>query len=442
MTEPPVMADPSASDRLTEFTDNWQSLDRAERMEAFRGLEPARAGDFFLSLETNERAVLVSDLTTQEQRVWLRLLPGDEAADLLQDLDEDVRPALLALLDRSMRAEVEALLIYREDVAGGKMNPRYARVSPELTAQQALAYLRFQAAEQIPLISYIYVVTADDRLVGVISFRELILAGTNHLISEIMSTEVVSVPEDLDQESLSQVLSRNNLLAVPVLDAEGRIKGIISIDDVLDVVREEATEDIQKIGGVEALDAAYFLTDFRTMFQKRGGWLSLLFVGEMLTATAMSFFEHEIEKAVVLAIFVPLIISSGGNSGSQASTLVIRAMALGEVRVSEWWRVVRREAIVGLSLGVLLASIGMIRIVSWEAAFGSYGSIYPQLALTVGLSLIGVVAWGTIAGSSLPFLLRRAGFDPASASAPFVATAVDVTGLIIYFSFAKLILLG
>lgn len=442
MTEPPVTADPSTGDRLAEFTDNWHTLDRDDRVEAFRALAPVRAGDFFLSLETGERAALVEALTTQEQRVWLRLLPGDEAADLLQAVDEDIRPALLGLLDRTMRADVEALMIYREDVAGGKMNLRYARVSPELTAQQALAYLRFQAAEQVPLISYIYVVTADDRLAGIISFRELILARTTQLISEIMNTSIVTVPEDLDQEGLAHVLSRNDLLAVPVVDAEGRMKGIISIDDVLDVVREEATEDIQKIGGLEALDTAYFRTGFRAMLQKRGGWLALLFVGEMLTATAMSFFEHEIEQAVVLAIFVPLIISSGGNSGSQASTLVIRAMALGEVGVREWWRVARREAVIGLALGVLLAAIGMIRIGVWQAAFGSYGTVYLQLAATVGISLVGVVAWGTLAGSSLPFLLRRAGFDPASASAPFVATAVDVTGLVIYFSVAKLILLG
>ena len=441
MPDTSLTADTSAVDRLTEFTDSWQALDREERVEAFHGLDSVRAGDFFLGLETSERAALIEGLTSQEQRVWLRLLPGDEAADLLQSVDEELRPALLGLLDYSMRAEVEALMIYREDVAGGKMNPRYARVSPEMTAQQALAYLRFQAAEQIPLISYVYVVTPDDRLVGIISFRELILARSSQLISAIMNSDVVSVPEHLDQEGLAQVLRRNNLLAVPVLDDEGHMKGVISIDDVLDVEREEATEDIQKIGGLEALDTPYFQTGFRAMFQKRGGWLSLLFVGEMLTATAMSFFETEIAKAVVLAIFVPLIISSGGNSGSQASTLVIRAMALGEVGVREWWGVVRREAYIGFALGILLALIGMLRITLWQAAFNSYGADAVKLAFTVGFSLVGVVAWGTIAGSSLPFLLRRAGFDPASASAPFVATAVDVTGLVIYFSFAKAILL-
>ncbi len=442
MPEIPVTAGPSAVDRLEEFATEWQSLDRDERVPAFRSLDPTMASDFFLGLESADRAALVGELIPQERRVWIRLLPADEAADLIQDVDEELRISLLALLDRNMRAEVEALLIYREDVAGGKMNPRYARISPEMTGQQALAYLRLQASEHIPLISYIYVVAPDDRLVGIISFRELILTPPARPIREVMNTDVVTVPEDLDQEGLAQVIQRNNLLAVPVVDPEGRMKGVVSIDDVLDVVREEATEDIQKLGGLEALDTPYFQTDFRSMIRKRGGWLSILFVGEMFTATAMSFFEAEIEKAVILAIFVPLIISSGGNSGSQASTLVIRAMALGEVGVREWWRVARREIGIGLALGVLLATIGALRISTWQLAFGSYGDVFPRLAATVALSLVGVVAWGTLAGCSLPFILRRAGFDPASASAPFVATAVDVTGLVIYFSVARLILLG
>ena len=441
MPEIPVTTGPSAVDRLEEFATDWQSLDRDERVPAFRALDPTTASDFFLGLESADRALLVGDLTPQERRVWIRLLPADEAADLIQDVDEDLRIPLLALLERNMRAEVEALLIYREDVAGGKMNPRYARISPEMTGQQALAYLRLQASEHIPLISYIYVVEPDDRLVGIISFRELILTPPARPIREVMNTDVVTVPEDLDQEGLAQVIQRNNLLAVPVVDPEGRMKGVVSIDDVLDVVREEATEDIQKIGGLEALDAPYFQTDFRSMIRKRGGWLSLLFVGEMLTATAMGFFEHEIEKVIILALFVPLIISSGGNAGSQASTLVIRAMALGEVGVREWWRVVRREIGIGLALGVLLAVLGAFRIALWEVAFGSYGEYAVGLTATVALSVVGVVAWGTICGSGLPFLLRRAGFDPASASAPFVATAVDVTGLVIYFTFARLILL-
>jgi len=441
MPDTPITAGPSAVDRLQDFTNEWQSVPREERAMAFRTLDSSLAADFFLGMDGGDRALLVSDLAPYEQRVWIRLLPADEVADLIQDIDEEQRSTLLGMLDRTARAEVEALLMYREDVAGGKMNPRFARVSPGMSAQQALAYLRLQAAEQVPLISYVYVVASDDTLEGVVSFRELILAPPARSIRDVMNTDVVSVPEDLDQESLSDVLRRNNLLAVPVVDPDGRMKGVVSIDDVLDVVREEATEDIQKLGGLEALDTPYFQTGFPAMMRKRGGWLSLLFIGEMFTATAMGFFESEIEKAVILAVFVPLIISSGGNSGSQASTLVIRAMALGEVGVREWWRVARREVVIGLALGVLLATIGALRIGAWELAFGAYAGIFPRLAATVAISLVGVVAWGTFAGSSLPFMLRRAGFDPASASAPFVATAVDVTGLIIYFSVARVILL-
>lgn len=433
---------PSTVDRLRDFTEAWQALSREERAPAFRTLEPAPASDFFLGMDAADRALLVGDLTRQEQRVWVRLLPADEVADLIQAMPDDSRLVLLELIEPAMRSEVEALLTYREDVAGGKMNPRYARVPPGMTAQQALAYLRLQAAEQVPLISYLYVVAPDDTLEGVLSFRELIMSPPGCPIRDVMTRTVVTVSEDLDQESLADVLRRNSLLAVPVVDDDGRMKGVVSIDDVLDVVREEATEDIQKIGGLEALDTPYFQTGFLSMMRKRGGWLSMLFVGEMFTATAMGFFEHEIEKAVILAVFVPLIISSGGNSGSQASTLIIRAMALGEVGIREWWRVARREVVIGLALGLLLAAIGALRITAWQGLFDAYGAIFPQLAATVAISLVGVVAWGTVAGCSLPFVLRRLGFDPASASAPFVATTVDVTGLVIYFTVARLILLG
>jgi magnesium transporter len=257
-----------------------------------------------------------------------------------------------------------------------------------------------------------------------------------------MHTEIISVPEDLDQEAVGRVFLEQDLLAVPVVDAEGRMKGIITFDDIADVVREEATEDIQKIGGTEALEMPYLATGFGSLVRKRAGWLSILFVGEMLTATAMAAYQDEIAAAVVLAVFLPLIISSGGNSGSQASTLVIRAIALGEVKLRDWWRVLRREVGVGLSLGAVLGIIGLLRIVIWHAVAGSYGEHYLLLGLSVGLSLLGVVLWGSVTGSMLPFIFRRVGFDPASASAPFVATLVDVTGLVIYFSVASFLLRG
>jgi magnesium transporter len=246
----------------------------------------------------------------------------------------------------------------------------------------------------------------------------------------------------MDQEALSQMFAEHDFLAIPVLDAERRVKGIVTADDILDVVQEEATEDIQKFGGMEALEAPYLEVGFGQMVRKRAGWLSILFIGEMLTATAMGHFEDEIARAIVLTLFVPLIISSGGNSGSQASTLVIRAMALGELRLRDWWRVVRRELSAGLVLGAVLACLGLLRIVGLGSVSGTYGDHFLPIGFTVAASLIGVVTFGTLMGSMLPMLLHRLGFDPASASAPFVATLVDVTGLLIYFTFASLILRG
>jgi magnesium transporter len=257
-----------------------------------------------------------------------------------------------------------------------------------------------------------------------------------------MATDLVTLPEDMDQEEVSRKFAQCGLSALPVVDSENRMKGIVTVDDVVEVVEEEATEDMHKLGGTEALDEPYLTIGLPAMIRKRAGWLTFLFVGEMLTATAMQFYEKQIEQAVVLALFIPLIISSGGNSGSQATSLVIRAMALREVRMRDWWRVFIRELIAGLSLGVILGFIGMIRILAWPARHQLYGEHFRLVAVTVASALVGVVLWGSIAGSMLPFVLRRIGFDPATSSAPFVATLVDVTGLVIYFSVASIILHG
>ncbi|HKW51306.1 MAG TPA: magnesium transporter, partial [Candidatus Eisenbacteria bacterium] len=280
------------------------------------------------------------------------------------------------------------------------------------------------------------------KLLGVVSYRDLITAKTDQKIEAIMRTNLVTVPEQMDQEELGRLFATHRFLAFPVVDAEGRMKGIVTLDDIVDVVREEATEDIQKIGGTAALDAPYLRVGIGHMIRKRAGWLAVLFLGESLTATAMGYFEAEIARAVVLALFVPLVISSGGNSGSQATTLVIRAMALGEVKLRDWWRVMHREILSGLGLGAILAAIGIARITIWQALFHTYGAHHFLIAMTVAASLVGVVLWGSLVGSMLPFVLRRFGLDPATASAPFVATLVDVTGLIIYFSAAKVILSG
>ena len=294
----------------------------------------------------------------------------------------------------------------------GSMSPRFARVRPDMTVDEAISYLRKQRREHVETINYAYVLDDQQHLLGVVSIRELFSADPRTRVRDVMRTQVVTVTDQQDQEVVSKVLADHNLIAVPVVDAEGRMRGIVTFDDVVDVVREEATEDIQRIGGMEALDAPYMRIGFWRMMRKRGSWLSALFLGEMLTATAMGFYEHEIARAVVLALFVPLIISSGGNSGSQATTLVIRAMALGEVRIQDWWRVIRRELGAGSVLGSLLGSIGFLRIILWQMVSPLYGEHYVLIAFTVAFSLIGVVTFGTLAGSLLPFVLRSLKFDP------------------------------
>ena len=427
---------------LADIRDVWALLTSSDRIQAFLLLPRDDAEDFFFSIAAHDQAEVVLGMPAREQRSWVRLLPPDDAADLIQAAPPEKRDALLALLDEPTRREVTALLAYSEDNAGGLMNPRYIRLRPEMTVDEAISYVRKQMREQPRTIYYGYVLDGEQRLLGVVSFRELFTATVRTRVAEIMTRQVTTIPEQMDQEVVSLKFGQSHLVALPVVDVDGHMKGIVTVDDVVDVVREEATEDMQKVGGVEALDAPYLQIDMRRMIRKRVGWLSVLFLGEMLTASAMGFFEKEIARAVVLALFIPLIISSGGNSGSQATTLVIRAMALGEVKLRDWWRVVRREFVAGIGLGIVLATIGFLRIVTWEGLFHTYGPQYLGVAATVACSLVGVVLWGTLAGSMLPFILRRFGFDPASASAPFVATLVDVSGLVIYFTVAATILRG
>jgi magnesium transporter len=427
---------------VDELREAWPVLSREERVDGLRLLPHAEAEDLFLTLAPREMADVIMGVEPRDRRAWIRLLPPDDAADVIQAVPPDERDRLCGLLDDLTRKEVSALLVYAEHQAGGLMNPRYARLRPDLTVDGAIAYLRKQARANLGTLYYAFVLDEEQRLLGVVSFRDLFAARGERLVRDVMKTDLVTAAPDKDQESLSHLFAEHDLIAIPVVDAERHLKGIVTVDDIVDVVQEEATEDIQRFGGLEALDAPYLQVSFGRMVKKRAGWLAALFVGEMLTATAMALFEGEIARAVVLALFVPLIISSGGNSGSQASTLVIRAMALGEVQLRDWWRVMRREIGAGLTLGGVLGIIGFTRIVAWQAVKPIYGPHYLLVALTVFGSLIGVVMFGTLAGSLLPFLLRRLGFDPASASAPFVATLVDVTGLLIYFTVASLLLRG
>jgi magnesium transporter len=396
----------------------------------------------FLELPASEQASILLHSLPPERQARMRLLALDDAADVVQAAPVEVREALLDLLDVVARREVTVLLAYSEDVAGGLMDPRFVRLRPDLSVDEAISYLRRQAHDAVATLEYGYVLDPDQRLLGVVSLVRLFSSSPDRTVQEVMNTNPVTVVASTDQEVVSQLFRRHGLTALPVVDRDGSMKGVVTLDDVVDIVDEEATEDMQKVGGVAALDTPYLATSVTTMIRKRGGWLMLLFLGEMLTATAMGWFEDQIARAVVLALFVPLIISSGGNAGSQATTLVIRAMALGELRARDVLTVIRRELFTGLALGVLLAAIGCTRILLWQQLFDSYGEHALALALTVSISLVGVVLWGTVAGSVLPFVLRAFRLDPASASAPLVATLVDVTGLIVYFTVAGVTLRG
>lgn len=426
-----------------EVRELWPGLDVAERLRLLDMIGRADAHELFLEMPSFDQYSLLSAMPVQARRGWLRLVAPDDLADVIQQVDLDERTAWLELIEEPTRSEVSALLAYADDAAGGLMSPRFARLRPEMRVDEAIHYLRRQASgAQLETIYYAYVLDQEQRIVGLVSFRDLFRAPGDRPLDRVMRKDVVSVRDDLDEEAVAQIFRERGFHALPVVDADGRMKGIVTMDDVVGVVDRAATEDMQKIGGMEALDGPYFQTGFLAMLKKRAGWLAILFLGEMLTATAMGAYQDELAKALVLSAFIPLIISSGGNSGSQATTLIIRAMALGEVSLADWWRVARRELATGLGLGVILALLGSVRILVWQAAGDVYGPRYLELALTISLSLVGVVLWGTVIGSMLPFIIRRFGADPASASAPFVATIVDVTGLVIYFTIAQLIFSG
>jgi magnesium transporter len=435
---------PIPDDELTaaDLREIWSILSLDERVQGFRVLPRDEAENLLFTLTDSDLTKLVLALKPSDRRYWVRLLPPDDIADLIQGAPLEEREGLITLLDERTRHEVNALLAYAEDEAGGLMNPRYARVRPDMTVDEAISYLRKLARQSLGTFSYAYVLDEQQVLLGVVSLRELFASGGDRKVREAMQTDLVTLQENVDQETVSQVFAEKNLVAIPVVDAEGRMKGIVTVDDVVDVVQEEATEDIQKFGGMAALEAPYLATSFLDMVKKRGVVLAALFIGEMLTASAMSHYEDEIARAVVLALFVPLIISSGGNSGSQASTLVIRAMALGEVGMRDVLRVLRRELAAGFAMGGALGVVGFLRVVLWEQAWPSYGPHYVAIGAAVAVSLLGVVLLGTVTGGLLPFLLKRIGLDPASSSAPFVATIVDVAGLVIYFSVASVVLAG
>jgi magnesium transporter len=425
-----------------ELSEVLLELAKPQRILLFRAVPRGKAADTFSYLEGNSRDSLLKDLTDEETRQLLANLSPDDRTDLLAELPSQVTRRLLNLLGPQDLAEARTLLGYPEQSVGRLMTPDYVSVRPEWTAAQATRHIR-QYGKNSETFDQVYVTDENGVLLGRIDLRKLIFTHHDTPVTRLMEEDVQSISAFEDREAAVRMVEHYDLNVLPVVGSDGVLLGIVTVDDILDVAEQEATEDIQKMGGLEALTGPYLDVTFPSMVRKRGGWLSALFLGEMLTATAMSYYEREIASAVVLALFIPLIISSGGNSGSQAASLIIRSLALEEVRPRDWFRVFRREVMTGVSLGTLLGFIGFVRVVLWhKLGITHYGGHFVLVGFTVWASLIGVVLFGSLAGSMLPFVMRGLGFDPAASSAPFVATLVDVTGLIIYFSIAHLILRG
>jgi len=427
----------------------WTPVDLAElvsdlreesRAVVFRLLPKDIAAETFSYCDLETQQELLHDMAKEEVATILNDMSPDDRTQLFEDLPGNVVSELINSLSAEERAIALTLLNYPEDSVGRLMTPDYVIIKRHWTVQQALDHIRNYGKDSETL-NLLYV-TEHGTLIDEIRIREILLSPPDALVEDLMDFKAESLLVTDDQETAVQLFKKLDRFAIPVVDADRKLLGIVTIDDVLDVAEEQATEEIQKFGGMEALEEPYTSTPLQEVIRKRAIWLMVLFVGEMFTATALGFFEHQLDKAVILTLFLPLIISSGGNSGSQAATLIVRAMALGEVGLHEWWFVLRRELVSGLSLGIILAVIGVMRIIGWNAVFGTYGEHYFLVALTVGFSLIGVVMFGTITGSMLPFLMKRLGLDPATSSAPFVATLVDVTGIVIYFSIATMLLTG
>ena len=435
---------------LKEVFSEWAPADLAELISElpedeqviiFRLLPKQLQSETFEYLDFDVQSHLLGNLAKKQIADILNEMSPDDRTALFEELPADILRQMLALMSREERITAMSLLGYPENSVGRLMTTDYIAVKENMTIAQVLHYIR-KYGKDSETLNMIYVIDDEGKLIDDIKMRQVLLAQPTRRIKTLMDHRFVSLNAFDDQETAIQVFKKYDYYALPVVDNEGILLGIVTIDDVLDVEEEEVTEDIHKMAAVEVLEEPYIEEPLLRLTRKRASWLVFLFLGEMLTATAMGYFEEEIARAVVLALFVPLIISSGGNSGSQAATLVIRAMAIGEIKLRDWWRVLIREIQSGFMLGSILAFIGFLRISIWQKLFGMYGEHWLKVALSVSFSLVGVVMWGTLMGSMLPFILRRLGLDPATSSAPFVATMVDVSGLIIYFNIAYLILKG
>lgn len=436
---------------LRELFREWPPADVAEvlldmpedeQVIIFRVLPHALAADVFEYLDFDAQEKLLRAMAHEQVVAILNEMSPDDRTALLEELPSAAARQLIRMLTPDERRITQSLLGYPEGSVGRLMTPDFIAVHDDWTVQQVLDFVR-ETGRDSETINVIYVVDERGKLIDDVRIREFLLRPLTVKVSEIRDQTFVALNVIDSQQDAVNIFRKYDRTALPVVDSSGVLVGIVTIDDMLDVAEAEATEDIQKLGGMEALDEPYTTIPFLRMVKKRATWLIILFLGEMLTATAMQGYNSEIEKAAILAMFLPLIISSGGNSGSQATTLVIRAMALGELRLRDWFRVVRKELLSGLSLGLILGIIGFFRITLWQYLhIFDYGKYHWLVALTVGAALVGVVLWGTLSGAMLPFLLRRCGLDPAASSAPFVATLVDVTGLVIYFNVALFVLRG
>ncbi len=436
--------------------DSIKALHPVEAIEALNQLEPRLAAGVIEHLPEAARISLFNTPGLANSSAVMELLSHgcaggllaemhpDRRAEIFRHMDKDHQEALREHLDPATRASIERIMAYPRDSAGGIMTTDFVSIPADWTVEQALAHIKDVGGARETVYAIYLMHPSDKTLQQVVSLRQLVIADRKASVLSVANNRTpITVTPETDREEVARLISRYDLLAVPVIDADRHVLGIVTVDDVIDAIVAEGTEDAQKMGGMEALDGPYMQIGFMEMIKKRGGWLAALFLSEMLTATAMQNYQSELEKAVVLTLFIPLIMSSGGNSGSQATSLIIRALALRQIKLGDWWRVAVREVPTGLALGALLGIIGIVRIVVWQkTGLFNYGDHWFLVALTVGLALIGIVTFGSLAGSMLPFALKRLGFDPASASAPFVATLVDVTGLVIYFTIAYVVLKG
>jgi magnesium transporter len=424
-----------------DISDLVDGLEQDQAALIFRLLPRDLAADVFSYLDAEQKQSLIEHLGNERVAALINEMEPDDRTALLEEMPAEVAQRLIAMLRPAERSITQTILGYPEESVGRLMTPDYVRVRPEWSIAQAMEHIR-KYGRDAETVNVIYVVDDAGVLVDDLRIRQFLLADPQQTVESIMDRKVTALNATDDREMAVHDMQHYDRVALPVVDSRGILVGIVTSDDVADVAEEEVTEDIQKMGGMEALGTPYMESGWASMVRKRGGWLSILFLGQMLTATAMGYFEGEIERAVVLALFLPLIISSGGNAGSQATSLVIRAMAVGEVDLSHWWKVLGRELLIGLTLGIWLGLIGIARVMFWPGNESLYGEHYGLLAIAVGASTLGVVTFGAFAGSMLPFALRLLGLDPAAASAPFVATVVDVTGVVIYFTVAAVVLHG